>query len=259
MRACAAALLVTCASAAELTFNKSQTTCLNCTAGFEVLAEVLRCNNDTNSEWACTGMPYMHNISVLCMEEPSFLCDKNVCVYSVKQPAPLDTSCKMLYYLKDAQKVWMNDVSVLKLDASNNAASRRQEAKPQIVNLSEGGMPISRLECTKDGISDMGAPVWKCNDIETRRLGGPPITTFRVRCEAYDANTILAGSCRLEYTAKRYTIWYFLMDTTYCIGLVLLFLIVVFTAWYTESGSLLLWTPQTLPKTTIYSSRYHLD
>lgn len=225
-----AAVLFTGASAAELTFNKSQTTCLNCTAGFEVLTEVLRCNNDTNNEWVCAGMPYMSNISILCMDEPSFLCNKNVCIYSSSvKPAPTDTSCKMLYSLRDAPKVWMRDVSVLKLDASKHVASRRQEPKPQIVNLGEGGISVSKLECTKDGISDTGAPVWKCNDIETRRLGGPPITTFRVRCEAYDAHTILAGSCRLEYTAKRYTIWYFLMDTTYCIALILLFLAAVKT------------------------------
>ena len=264
MRAWAVVSLLGCvagAQAVELVFNKSQLTCLNCTAGFEVISEVLRCHNKTG-EWACTGMPYMRNISILCMDEPSFACDQNVCEYTPTThnvSSSPETSCKMMYHLKDAHRVRMHDVSILTLDADKPVASRRQTPKAQITNIGEGGTAVSKIECIKEGVTDMGAPRWKCSDLETRRLGGPPITTFRMRCEAYDAHTILAGSCRLEYTAKRYSLRYFLQDVLYCTFLIMTFVVIAVVAWYTEAGGVMLtWGP--LPSTR-YSrtSSYHLD
>lgn len=256
------------AQATELVFNKSQTTCLNCTAGFEVISEVLRCNNNTDGEWACTGMPYMHNISILCMDEPSFACDQDACIYTPitrnmtdSVTSASETACKMMYYMKEAQRVRMQDVSILTLDASKYATGRRQLPKAQILNIGEGGAAISKIECVKEGVTDMGSPRWKCNDLETRRLGGPPITTFRMRCEAYDAQTILAGSCRLEYTAKRYSIRYFLLDVMYCTFLIMTFLVVVVVAWFTETGSILMLNTQSLslPSTRYSRPGYHMD
>ena len=268
MKSCvvAAFVIMGCtAGATELVFNKSQTTCLNCTAGFEVISGVLHCNNNTAGEWAWTGMPYMRNISILCMDEPSFECDQNACIYTPitrNMTAASETACKMLYYMKEAQRVRMQDVSILTLDASKYAAGRRQLPKAQILNIGEGGVAISKIECVKEGVTDMGTPRWKCNDLETRRLGGPPITTFRMRCEAYDAQTILAGSCRLEYTANRYSIRYFLLDVMYCTFIIMAFLVVMVVAWYTETGSIFMLSPQSwsLPSTRYPRTvGYHMD
>jgi hypothetical protein len=239
---------------AHMAFNKSRTTCLNCTAGFDLIPDVVHCSNSSLGTWACAGMPYMHNITVMCMDEPSFACDQNACTY----PVASAESCKMLYYLRDAPRVRMNDVSILTLHASKHAASRRQLSKPQLLNLGEGGTAISKLECTKEGVTDTGARLWSCSDLETRRLGSPPITTFRVRCEAYDAHTILAGSCRLEYTSNKYTIKYLFLDMVYCFTVVLMFGVITIVAWFTESGSILFWNTGVVPSTTRYT-RYHMD
>jgi SOCE-associated regulatory factor of calcium homoeostasis len=244
-----------------LTFNKNKTICLNCTPGFDMIAEAIHCNNDTSAtgDWVCDDMPYMRNISVVSLDDEwSVACDRHACV----NDNAVAEKRRLMYYFGAAPTVKMTDVTILILHATKYATSRRQVSKPQIVNLGADSKTMSHITCIKEGITDTGVLLWICNDLQSpRRLGGYQITSFRVRCEAYDAHTILAGSCHLEYTANKYTIKYLMMDALYCLTWGFLFGGILVVTWYTETGSiLLLHTSAPMFTTNTRTARqYHID